>query len=211
MNKFESKYYNTALLMNQALIELLNKKDYKFLTIKEICKKAGVNRSTFYLHYDNIDELLCETIENVNKKFLSYFTEGHIEITNKIKNNDTDKLILITPEYLLPYLNYIKENKVVYLVSAQHPVLMQSIKKYELLQENILYPIFSKFNIQERMKKYLSAYYIHGIYAIIEEWLKADCKDDTSLIIDAIISCVRPFEKEYQNQTKTKTNKKHDF
>ena len=62
MNKSESKYYNTSLLMNQALIELLNKKDYEFLTIKEICKKAGVNRSTFYLHYDNIDDLLYETI-----------------------------------------------------------------------------------------------------------------------------------------------------
>ncbi len=58
MNKSESKYYNTALLMNQALIEILNKKDYDYITIKEICKKAGVNRSTFYLHYDNIDDLL---------------------------------------------------------------------------------------------------------------------------------------------------------
>ena len=77
MNKNESKYYNTALLMNQALIELLNKKDYEFITIKEICKKAGVNRSTFYLHYDNVEDLLLETIENINKNFLSYFTENH--------------------------------------------------------------------------------------------------------------------------------------
>ena len=51
MTKSESKYYNTALLMNQALIELLNKKDLKYITVKEICVKAGVNRSTFYLHY----------------------------------------------------------------------------------------------------------------------------------------------------------------
>ena len=69
MNKSESKYFNTSLLMNQALIQLLNKKDYDFITIKEICKKAGVNRSTFYLHYDNIDDLLYETIENLNKEF----------------------------------------------------------------------------------------------------------------------------------------------
>ncbi len=81
MNKNESKYYNTALLMNQALIELLNKKDYEFITIKEICKKAGVNRSTFYLHYDNVEDLLLETIENINKNFLSYFTENHNSIT----------------------------------------------------------------------------------------------------------------------------------
>lgn len=32
------------------------------ITIKEICKKAGVNRSTFYLHYESIDDLLEETL-----------------------------------------------------------------------------------------------------------------------------------------------------
>ena len=58
MNKSESKYYNTALLMNQAFIELLNKKDFEFITVKDICKKAGVNRSTFYLHYESINDLL---------------------------------------------------------------------------------------------------------------------------------------------------------
>ncbi len=206
MNKSESKYYNTALLMNQALIELLNKKDYEFITIKEICKKAGVNRSTFYLHYDNIDDLLSETIENTNKKFLSYFTEK--DISYKIKSNEKDDLILITPEYLLPYLNYIKDNKVVYQVSAKHPIMMQSIKKYNLLQENILYPIFSRFNIQENLRKYFSAYYIHGVYAIIDEWIKDGCKDDISLIVDTIIKCVRPFEKEYEDKRNNQNNQK---
>ena len=52
-NKHESKYFNTALLMHQALIILLETKDYNYITVKEICQKAGVNRSTFYLHYIN--------------------------------------------------------------------------------------------------------------------------------------------------------------
>lgn len=49
MNKNETKYLNTARLMNEALLILLEKKNYEFITVKEICKKAGVNRSTFYL------------------------------------------------------------------------------------------------------------------------------------------------------------------
>ena len=58
MNKHESKYFNTALLFDEALIELLNQKDIEYITVKEICKKAGVNRTTFYLHYETIDDLL---------------------------------------------------------------------------------------------------------------------------------------------------------
>lgn len=202
MNRFESKYYNTSLLMNQALIELLNKKDYEFITVKEICKKAGVNRSTFYLHYSNVDELLCETIENINKNFLVYFENGSengLDIKKIINGGDKNALILVTPEYLLPYLNYIKENKTIYRVSAKYPVLMQSIKKYNWLQKNVLYPIFDKFDIKEGKRKYFSAYYVNGIFSIIDEWIKDGCKDEVGFIIETIEDCVRPFIENYED------------
>ena len=79
LNKSESKYYNTACLMDEALILLLEKKEYSFITVKEVCEKAGVNRSTFYLHYETMNDLLSECIEYVGNKvnkfsvtFLSY-------------------------------------------------------------------------------------------------------------------------------------------
>ncbi len=194
MNKSESKYYNTSLLMNQALIELLNKKDYEFLTIKEICKKAGVNRSTFYLHYDNIDDLLYETIENLNKNFDSCFNEEDKKFINQINGKQKEDLILITPKYLLPYLKHVKENKVVYQVSFKHPTLMQSNEKYSYLQNKILFPIFDIFNIDKNARKYISAYYISGVYAIVDEWIKGECKDDENIICELIINCVRPFD-----------------
>lgn len=69
MNKSESKYFNTALLMDEALIRLLEVKDYEYITVKEICEKAGVNRSTFYLHYETVNDLLSECLENIKKRF----------------------------------------------------------------------------------------------------------------------------------------------
>ena len=49
MNKNESKYFKSAEKMHNALITLLDSKDFEYITIKEICETAGVNRSTFYL------------------------------------------------------------------------------------------------------------------------------------------------------------------
>ncbi len=204
MNKSESKYYNTSLLMNQALIELLNKKDYEFLTIKEICKKAGVNRSTFYLHYDNIDDLLFETIENLNKNFDACFGEENKNFVNNINDKQKQDLILITPKYLLPYLKHVKENKVVYQVSFKHPTLMQSNEKYSYLQNKILFPIFDIFNIDKNERKYISAYYISGVYAIVDEWIKGGCKDGDNMICDLIIKCVRPYEDSSQSKRENK-------
>ena len=98
MNKSESKYYNTALLMDEALLLLLEKKDYEFITVKEICAKAGVNRSTFYLHYESIDDLLNETLEMVSNKFFSTFDHKVINPKSATK----DELFLIDDEYLIP-------------------------------------------------------------------------------------------------------------
>ncbi len=47
MNKSESKYFNTAAKMNRALISLLKNKSFEYISVSEICKAAGVNRSTF--------------------------------------------------------------------------------------------------------------------------------------------------------------------
>ena len=63
MNKSESKYFNTASKMDEAFLDLLSKKDFAYITVKEICDKAGVNRSTFYLHYETVSDLLSESIE----------------------------------------------------------------------------------------------------------------------------------------------------
>lgn len=69
--KNESKYFNTALKMDKAFLEILEKKELPYITVKEICEKAGVNRSTFYLHYETIRDLLAESVEYMTKQFLS--------------------------------------------------------------------------------------------------------------------------------------------
>lgn len=43
MNKSESKYFNTAVRMDEALLSLLEVKNFEYITVKEICDKAGVN------------------------------------------------------------------------------------------------------------------------------------------------------------------------
>ena len=102
MNKSESKYFHTALRMDEALIALLEEKDLEYITVKEICRLAGVNRSTFYLHYETIADLVEETLEMINQRFRSYFPQEEEEILGDMGSRDRDDLVLVTREYLLP-------------------------------------------------------------------------------------------------------------
>lgn len=110
MTASESRYFNTARKMNKAFILLLDEKDYEYITIKDICRKAGVNRSTFYLHYENINALVVETFDNLLKDFLSYFPERSTkDVLKDIEKGDKGNLLFLTPEYLLPFLDFIKK------------------------------------------------------------------------------------------------------
>ena len=118
MNKSESKYYNTAVLMDQALLE---KKDYDFITIKEICEKAGVNRSTFYLHYESIGDLLEESLTYVMEHMKSYFDADKRITKERIETCSLEELVLVTEEYLVPYLEFVKENQKIFRTAISQP------------------------------------------------------------------------------------------
>ena len=192
MNKSESKYFNTALRMNEALLALLEKKDLEYITVKEICRQADVNRSTFYLHYETISDLVDETLEMINQRFRSYFPQQEEEILGNMDSREREDLVLVTREYLLPYLRFIRDNKKVYRAAFRSPSSVQAHTRYKELKQHILDPILERFEIPVSRRSYYMAYYVEGIAAIIKEWLRQDCTDEVEMIADIIESCVRP-------------------
>ena len=179
MNKQESKYLYTASLMNEALLLLLDKKDFDRITVKEICEKAGVNRSTFYLHYESMNDLLQETVGMINDRFK--------ESLSSIPSGDPSREVLTSEKYLRPYLGFIRENMRAYRVIHQKDHLFSSQKTFEGFYQSIFSPALTHFGVSEREKKYVFAFYTQGTVAIIGKWLEDDCRDDIDMIIDLIM------------------------
>ena len=190
MNKNESKYFNTAVKMDKALITLLEKKDFEYISIKEICEVAGVNRSTFYLHYENTVDLLNETTKFILDSFLTYFSVDKQSITDKYANCELQDLVFITPEYLTPYLTFIKENQRIFKTSLRHLGSMNFDKVYNKMFEFIFNPVLDRFKFPEHEREYVLKFYLTGITAIVMEWLKNNCKEPIEDITRIIIECV---------------------
>lgn len=191
MNKHESKYFNTASLFDETLILLLEKKDIEYITIKEICEYAGVNRSTFYLHYETIDDLLNETLNYIVNKLINHFKIEPKEFIDSINYSNKEELKLINENYLKPYLEFIKENKKVFISVFKNSNTMKSNEKYYNLEKYILNPILDKFEIPDYKKKFLLRFYINGIMGIIQEWILNDCNEEIENIINIIMECVK--------------------
>jgi len=190
MNKSESKYFNTATKMDLALISLLKTKPFAYITVSEICKTAGVNRSTFYLHYETVGDLLSETTRYLLDGFLSYFSTDIQSVPLNILNCERSELIFICDAYLTPYLTYIKDHREVFAVALAQNKVFGFEDVYRRMFENIFDPILERFHYPADIRQYVMMYYLNGINAIILEWLKNGCDKSTDEISKIIAICI---------------------
>ena len=107
-----------------------------------------------------------------------------------MNNKSENELILISPKYLKPYLKYIKDNKALHLSGVLKNAYMKPQEKFERMAEHIFYPIMERLGVDERRREYMLTFYIHGIVAIVEQWLKNDCRESIDEICEIIIHCV---------------------
>ena len=190
MTRSESKYYATAARMDEAFLKLLEEKDFAYITVKEICEKAGVNRSTFYLHYETVSDLLAESARYIIGKFIANMPQDTAEFFEKLQTRPLEELHLITPEYLTPYLNSVKEHSRIFRTAVEHSSVLGMDDVYLALNHHVFTPILDRFHIPPSEQKYMMPFYIHGLMGIINEWLKEDCKDSVEHIISVMQICI---------------------
>ena len=192
MNKSESKYFNTATKMDLALISLLKKKPFEYITVSEICETASVNRSTFYLHYETIIDLLDETTRYLLDDFRSYFPTDTIDLVCC----DRNELVFVCDKYLAPYLTYIKNHKEVFGTAITHNKILKFEDVHKRLFDNIFNPILDRFHYSSNTRQYVMMYYLNGINAIVLEWLKNGCDKSIAEISEIISVCIYGLNKD---------------
>ena len=190
MNRSESKYFATAARMDEAFLERLEKKDFAYITVKEICEKAGVNRSTFYLHYETVNDLLAESARYIIDKLIANMPQDTADFFEKLQTRSLEELHLITPEYLRPYLNFIKEHRRIFRAAVKHSSVLGMDDAYLALNRHVFKPILDRFYIPPSKQQYIMLFYINGLMGIINEWLKEDCKDSVEHIISVMQICI---------------------
>ena len=182
MNKSESKYFNTAKRMDEALLSLLSEKDFEYVTVKEICDRAKVNRSTFYLHYEDIGDLLLETIQLVSERFRNSY--AHQELL--VEERPLEKLFFMTDEWLLPYLRFVRENKHVYKAVHANAAAFGVDETFAGYFNDVFSPILSRYGVSKAQHGYIMTFYRYGLTAVIMCWVNHDCAESEESIVEII-------------------------
>ena len=167
MNKSESKYFHTALRMNEALISLLEKKDLEFITVKEICETAGVNRSTFYLHYSDIFDLLGAVEEELFREIRAA-VDAH-----PVSAFEQEGLAFIEEVFSILYEN----REICAALVGPHGDMAFLHRIERMMAENVLSQLQENFPDRRSSIDYGYAFCTTGAVGLIKHWLAAGCAE----------------------------------
>jgi AcrR family transcriptional regulator len=78
--KTDRRVQRTRELLQNALMELIGEREYDAITIQDIVDRANVGRTTFYLHYNNKDDLFLSCHEAIVSDFSLLHTLSREEL-----------------------------------------------------------------------------------------------------------------------------------
>ena len=141
--------------IEKAFVDLLQRRSIQEITVSDIIKQTGLNRSTFYANYIDIFDLADKTRERLEADFSNLFAEydyfndrsGAEKMFNHIRENQI---------FYQTYFKLCYDDK--HLISTYDPRRAEQ----EHIDSNIKYHI---------------EFFRNGLNAIIKLWLAGGCKE----------------------------------
>ena len=164
MNKIDNKRKekSKAAIQKAYLNLVVSRSDVNTITVSDICKKAKINRTTFYAHYLDLDDLIQSIYDRMLNEFLDIFKN---EIDSKKHSYDFNKLF-----------RHIKDNQLFYKLYFK---LGFDFKRIFIDNGSI---DFSDNRKKMKNEDYHIEFFSAGITALIKKWLANDCKESPETI-----------------------------
>lgn len=171
----DARIVKTKKAIKDAFVEIRKEKPIEKITIKELCRVANINKSTFYLHYDDIYSLTA----SIEKEFVeqivdSVFQNKEVSLRNQV---------VLTRELSMSFVNNVEIMDILFSGNQQGKFathLETAIKDrmyaiYPQYRENHLLSVLLTYCVQGGYHAYLNNrnISIEELTKIVEEISKA--------------------------------------
>ena len=159
--KNNSRYKMSSEKIETAFLTLILNHKYEDITISQVCKEANINRSTFYCHYDDINDLIIKIENKFAKGMANIFDYGERQ----------------THEAFVEMFTFVKENKYFYkaFLNIPYATLAETNTKIDVLKHIGDNTKIDKSNNMGIF--YRASFFGAGIKEMCRLWLEFDCKE----------------------------------
>lgn len=161
----DKRILNTKKKLTNSLLELLQTKKIKDITVLELCKSANINRTTFYKYYKDVDDLVLK----IEESLLSDLEKNIVDIKRNYLISFTSKIIETISSRKEIYTRLLGENgDHTFLSRILSLVYTQSLAEWQKLLRKAT---------KEDLEKIYS-FIVDGTIGIVNEWIKNDCQEE---------------------------------
>lgn len=158
--KLNRKTRYTRMVLQDSLMELMKQKPISKITIKELCEKADINRTTFYTHYSDQYDLL----RKIEDETLSWAEEV---TTTLLDQTDKNEMIKILEGILQTVADNRKQIQI--LMSEQGDIDFQKQLLTLIYRQCDMTPPTAR-NADAREPYFI--FVVNGSVGLIQHWLK---------------------------------------
>lgn len=177
-HKIDRRIRKTKQVLLKSLTKLMYEKKISDITVKELTDLADVNRSTFYLYYKDIFDML----EQIETEMLADFSIAFEKLRNEGTNYEN---LLAFFTYLFEFVQKNAEMSAILLGPDGDYAFIEKFKDAIIESKPPFDDTVSKIKIH-----YLRPFLISGCIGIIQQWLKDDMnispKDMALIVIEMI-------------------------
>lgn len=171
--KDDLRIIKTKMSIKNAFYELIEEKPFSKITVRDIANQAMINRTTFYLHYQDKYELLAQLEDEILNELINLAEDVTLDyIQHCIKNN-------LPFPHLLREFEYIEKNSAFFKLVANDYSMGSSFynKVGEQVSQKIT-TIISDLAEQEMFTRYAKNISISIFSSILNQWVSDDMQDN---------------------------------
>lgn len=170
-------------LLKEALFELLYEKAWRQITIQDLTKKARLNRSTFYQHYENKYDLLGRNVEDL------FHSLKEAVLSVKIDNNSAET---VSYSYLLAFYQHLKEQSYYFKVILNRGYELDMMELFsDIVQEAMEQVVDLHLSIEGVPSEIHWRYSIAAHFSVASWWLQNDFPYSPEFMAEAVLKMTK--------------------
>lgn len=172
----DKRIKKTRSAVYTAVFDLSVEKELDKITVLELCQKAGINKSTFYLHY--------KSIEDCFQKCFAYFTKKILKLTEDIDYSEMS----YSPENTISKILDAVEENIIFFDKYKNSYFYDS--SVRLLKEKLVEAICKENKINKKDNYHQVAkvtFLVGGCFDAVVQMLPYFDRDElTNIMVNVI-------------------------
>ncbi len=161
--KQDRRVRRTRKLLRDSLVSLMEEKEFKNISVKDIAERADLNRGTFYLHYNDSYHLL----QDIEEEILHDFQEM---INNYRYSSSHDTLL----PALNPIISYVSENTAICRILFENSPSTDFLDRFRSLihasGREIVKAVYP--HAEETTVEYFFEFLTYGLIGMLKRWIE---------------------------------------